>query len=621
MSDMARVPSAALLALLLSGLSSESSLPRVQANDNRSPAGRIERDTLRLDLAVRRAEWYPESPDGPHIMVEAWSEPGAAPTIPAPLIRVREGQPIRAMVRNALPDSTIHVIGLATQPSAIGDTLHIGPGDSAEARFRAGAPGTYIYRAVIGNDPDGRPSERETAGGAFVVDPTGGSPPDRVFVINLISVPLDSSRFRNALAINGRAWPHTERIGLTVGDTARWRVINGTTRGHPMHLHGFYFRVDAAGDGRSSAEVPAAQRRLGVTELMPAWTTRTFTWSPDRAGNWLFHCHLTAHVTPTSRLYEGPALPAHIHSGDPAEHMAGLVLGITVSGPGGSAVTPGAPVRQLDLHFLQGGPRGRMEQTFSYVLQDGSVPRPDSIRIPGSMLVVNQGAPVDVVIHNRARQPGGIHWHGIELESWSDGVAGWSGSGKTVAPMIAPGKTFRARLLLPRSGTFMYHTHMNDLEQITHGAAGPLIVLPPGERFDPSRDHVYLVQWNGEPPFLTPPALLVNGDSTASPPMELTAGVAHRFRLIQIGMAGTARVTMRRDTTLTDWRPLAKDGADLPAALRVSRQAAQVIAVGETYDFEFTPPGPGSYELAIAQILPPGFRGTIVPWRQRLVVR
>src|SRR6185503_5943350 len=105
---------------------------------------------------------------------------------------------IRATVRNALSDSTIHVIGLATQPIQAADTLHVTPGATADVLFRAGMPGTYLYRAVIGNNPDGRPSERETANGAFVVDPEGGSPPDRIFVLNVIADDVDPSRFRVA---------------------------------------------------------------------------------------------------------------------------------------------------------------------------------------------------------------------------------------------------------------------------------------------------------------------------------------------------------------------------------------------------------------------------------------
>jgi hypothetical protein len=47
------------------------------------------------------------------------------------------------------------------------------------------------------------------------------------------------------------------------------------------------------------------------------------------------------------------------------------------------------------------------------------------------------------------------------------------------------------------------------------------------------------------------------------------------------------------------WRAIAKDGADLPPSQATKRPAQQVIAVGETYDFEFEAPGPGEYRLDV----------------------
>lgn len=170
----------------------------------------------------------------------------------------------------------------------------------------------------------------------------------------------------------------------------------------------------------------------------------------------------------------------------------------------------------------------------------------------------------------------------------------------------------------------MYHTHLNDAKQVTGGAAGPLVVLEPGEAFDPARDHVYLALWNGRTPgLLGQPKLLINGDTIVSPASELAPRVRHRFRLINIGAAVNIRFQLRSDTSLVEWKARAEDGADLPQAQRVMQPAAQLVAVGKTYDFEFTPPGPGEYELSAAFVFPPGLRaaGPAQRWRQRLVVR
>src|SRR6188474_2540847 len=118
MNRLTRVVAGAVV-LLANGLppSGEEAV-RASANDNRRPAGAMRGDTLVLRLVVRTAEWYPEAENGPHITIQAFAEEGRLPTIPAPLIRAETGTPIRATIRNALSDSTIHLIGLGTQPIA-----------------------------------------------------------------------------------------------------------------------------------------------------------------------------------------------------------------------------------------------------------------------------------------------------------------------------------------------------------------------------------------------------------------------------------------------------------------------------------------------------------------------
>jgi len=45
------------------------------------------------------------------------------------------------------------------------------------------------------------------------------------------------------------------------------------------------------------------------------------------------------------------------------------------------------------------------------------------------------------------------------------------------------------------------------------------------------------------------------------------------------------------------WRPLAVDGADLPATLRIAQPAIATITIGQTRDFLFEPRAPGEYKL------------------------
>ena len=574
-------------------------LPRVHPNDNRVTAGQLRNGVLTLRLVVAMARWYPEATDGPYTDVAAFAEEGRAPQVPGPLIRVPTGTTIAVTVRNALADSTIYVHGLTTKPATMNDSVAVPPGETRTLRFAAGQAGTYLYYATAGTiNYDIR--EREQLTGAFVIDEVGARTDDRIFVMDIWGEPKDSVTYPNALAINGKTWPYTERITATVGDSLRWRVINGTTRNHPMHLHGFYFRVASHGTFLRDSVYPPAESRLAVTEDMSVGETMRMAWQPNRPGNWLFHCHITFHVVPDARLEPAPAAAHAGHALDPGKHMAGLVLGIQVQ-PGRGWIEPPRPApRQLHLFVNEGQKRHYAPRALGFVLQRGDVPpAPDSVEIPGSVLVLTQNEPTDITVVNRLTEATAIHWHGIELESFSDGVAGWSGrSGRDarLAPVIAARDSFTARLTLPRAGTFMYHTHLDDLEQLTSGLYGAIVVLEPGHRFDPSTDHVFVVGWDGP---TDPPRLVVNGDS-ASAPLELAAGVPHRLRFVNIGPAQRVVFAVRRDSaTVLTWRSLAKDGADLPPRLAVPGPARYRVAVGETYDAEFTPPAPGEYLLTM----------------------
>jgi FtsP/CotA-like multicopper oxidase with cupredoxin domain len=575
------------------GTSRSPGLPTIVANENRIAGGQQHQDTLRIRLEVRMGVWRPEADSGPSVEVAAFAEETKAPQIPGPLIRVKTGTIISATVRNSLPDSTISVHGLLTRPAATDDSLILRPGEVRTVRFAAGQPGTYFYWAIQGN-LDRDMNEEEQLSGAFIVDPAEGSPPDRILMLNIWGEPVDSENYRNALAINGRSWPYTERIQATVGDTIRWRVINATARPHPMHLHGFYFSVDASGNALRDTLFRPEDRKFVVTEDFRRFQTRSLSWIPDRPGNWLWHCHIGFHVVPDTRLDPPPEGSHDRMAHDPAVHMAGLVMGITVDPRDVAGALPDAVGRREHLFVQEGARHGRAPRTMSYIMQREAVPAPDSIEIPSPTILLTRGQNTDIVIINRLKEPSAIHWHGIELRSYSDGVAGWSGAGTTLAPSIQPGDSFVAHLILPRAGTFIYHTHMNDLEQLTSGLYGAVLVLEPGKPFDPSTDHLYVGGWDG---LHDPPNLLVNGDSTAKS-LIVKARMDQRFRLVNIGAAVELTFAIYRDTSLVTWRALAKDGADLPLSQETVRPAKQRVQVGETFDFTWKP-DPGNYRFVV----------------------
>jgi len=569
----------------------------VQANDNRTAAGVLRNGVLTLHLETGEDLWQPERSLPPY-RVLAFAEAGKALSTPGPLIRIREGTVVDVSIRNRLAGD-LFVHGLHERPG-MSPPLRVPARGKATVRFRATRAGTYYYWGTYWGTVDDALDEREGRDsqltGAFIVDPPTSAQPDRVFVIGRLGSTSDGVHVGNGLGawvINGQSWPDTERLTYRVGETVRWRWINATGHRHPMHLHGTYFRVTSTGDNAHDVPRAADQRSLVVTQAMQPGSTMSLTWSPAKPGNWLFHCHNLFHVMPDNRLpvpnwYEEYATLPH------DQHMAGLVLGIhALAAADEMPDEVSAGVRRIALRIGE-RPGVRYETPglgapgLGYAVDSGPV------TAPGSTIVLERNRPVEITIASAITHATAVHWHGIELDSYYDGVPHWGGDARNVTPTIEPGGTFIARFTPPRAGTFIYHTHFNDYVQLATGLYGALLVVDPGHAFQPDIDHVFVISQDGLDDQRD--ALLLNG-AIELPPMPLRAGHKHRFRFVGITASLSARVRLLRDDEPVVWRSLAKDGADLPEALALSSRADVEIYPGETYDFEVVAEEPGPLRL------------------------
>jgi FtsP/CotA-like multicopper oxidase with cupredoxin domain len=609
-------------------------------NANTAPAGVLRDGVLTVALDARPAIWHPNGDSLPGMPLHAFAEEGKQPSVPGPLLRVPQGTEIRARVHNSLPRDTLTLHLPATARGAVseepGDSVIVPPGETRELRVRVTAPGNYFYRGTTGAPYSIRAGLRGLLVGALIVDTANAVRlhRDRIFVITLApdsiaSAPAATPGFA-VFAINGRAWPHTERIAATVGDTVHWRVINASNDIHPLHLHGFYYRVDALAGTQVAAQGQGAPGRMVVTERMPPFSTMSLTWAPERPGNWLFHCHFQLHLVPDVRAPSGIQLagdvrPATHEMPDTSNHaltgMAGLVLGINVAERAG-AVAVSDPVRarrQLRLVAVRDPGFPDSAPSMRFILEEprGTIPRLESRAGFSPTISLTRGEPVSIMVVNRLAERTAVHWHGIELESYYDGVAGFSGSGTHLAPTIAPGDSFEARFTPPRSGTFMYHSHVNEVRQHAAGLVGPLIVRDAPGR--PEADEAIFFLKGARAGIGGPNPLEING--TLSPDtVVLHAGRPARLRFIGLSIVNpnaTVWLTSRpdssfanlRDTMVVQWRQIAKDGADIPESARTMRLARQIISMGETYDFEIVPRERGNLRIEVRSL---GGRGRLL---------
>src|SRR5690242_14708491 len=146
-------------------------------NDNTRPAGRLDGRRLTVGLVASTGTFAPEGPHVAAYQVAAFGEEGQPLSAPGPLLRVKAGTQIAITLRNALTrDLTVH--GLCDRRGPCADVA-LAAGATRTVTFTAATPGLYGYWAASGSATlDHRIFADSQLGGAFVVDPTEGAPPD-----------------------------------------------------------------------------------------------------------------------------------------------------------------------------------------------------------------------------------------------------------------------------------------------------------------------------------------------------------------------------------------------------------------------------------------------------------
>lgn len=284
---------------------------------------------------------------------------------------------------------------------------------------------------------------------------------------------------------------------------------------------------------------------------------------------------MTLHGSPHPYLgagkHERRAAGHSVHAG---HQMRGLVIGMHITQSPAYRAAEVSKRRTLRL-LAQKRPLALVggQTAYGFVLQKtDSAPPLDQVEIPGPVLELRRGEPVRIVVKNNMNEPTGVHWHGLEIESFPDGVPGFSGIGTRIMPPIAPRDSFVAEFTPPRSGTFPYHSHLHELRQIGSGMYGAIIVSDAPR--DTTHDHVIVAGGGGLEIFnkvAGPAFLLVNGRTRARP-ITMTVGETHRLRVVSIHADRILQFRLGDDSTVASWTKIAQDGADLPPRFKRCRR-------------------------------------------------
>ena len=244
----------------------------------------------------------------PGKVIDVWGFNGS---VPGPTIQVTQGDAVRIIVDNHLPEPTsIHWHGFEIPNNMDGvpgvSQKPIPPGGRFVYEFTLHQAGTFFYHSHM--------AMQEMMGmiGAFIMHPKKAYQPvvDRDFAIVLQEfavlpnnpIPNSMNMEFNWLTMNGKSGPAATPLITRLGQRVRIRLINLGMDHHPIHLHGMTFIVTGTEGGRQPRTTwgPKNTVLVGVAEAYDV------EFEANNPGDWMLHCHLPHHMMNQMSSVVGP---------------------------------------------------------------------------------------------------------------------------------------------------------------------------------------------------------------------------------------------------------------------------------------------------------------------------
>jgi len=276
----------------------------------------------------------------PGRVLNLWGYNGSAP---GPTIQARQGERVRIIVDNHLPEPTsMHWHGFDI-PFAMdgGPGLSqdaISPGERYVYEFTLRQEGTLFYHSHM--------AMQEMMGmiGAFIMHPADAYDPpvEKDFAIILQEyaalpnnpTPNSMSMEFNWLTLNGKSGPANTPLIVRLGDRVRLRFINLGMDHHPIHMHGHQFVITGTEGGRQ----PRATWGPNNTVLVGVAQSRNVEFVATNPGDWMIHCHMPHHMMNQMSSMAGPMTR---RAGMPAG--AGMEQGMGIMSGGAATAAENGP--------------------------------------------------------------------------------------------------------------------------------------------------------------------------------------------------------------------------------------------------------------------------------------
>ena len=311
----------------------------------------------------------------PDAWMDVW---GYNDSMPGPTIEVTEGDRVRIVMHNMLPESTIlHLHGIEV-PNRI-DGVHgvtqepVKPGEKVVYEFTLHQNGTFFYHS------HGPMQEGLGMAGLFIIHPRSAYQPvvDHDFALMIqewaimpqSTIPNVTSMEFNWFTLNGRSAPYITPLLVRLGSRVRIRFVNmSPIDHHPMHLHGHTFWVTGTEAGRipETAWIPSNNVLVGVAQA------REVEFIANNAGDWVLHCHMFHHMMNHMAVMVGP-MGGDSRPGMQAGINAQAGMGMTQGGPAlsrdngpslgrgmgeNTSIERAAPTGPLNMQPKKDGPSG-----------------------------------------------------------------------------------------------------------------------------------------------------------------------------------------------------------------------------------------------------------------------
>jgi manganese oxidase len=218
-------------------------------------------------------------------------------------------------------------------------------------------------------------------------------------------------------------------------------------------------------------------------------------------------------------------------------------------------------------------------------------------QVHGPTIEAVEGDRVRIYVTNKLPENTSIHWHGLFVPSGMDGVGGLS------QKTIEPGETYKYEFKLRQHGTYMYHSHSDEMTQQALGMMG-MFIIHPRNPTGPKADRDFALmssEWRIDVGTMRPNPMEMTNFSIftfngrafpGTAPLVAKYGERVRIRFGNLSAMDHHPIHIHG----VHWKVTQTDGGPIPESAQWP-ETTVLVAVGQTRTVEFIADNPGDWAM------------------------